>query len=262
MFSWRIQGIYWCGFPLPHGCLSSAGLHFVRVWRHLATVFVLVPKLYKQQEDQTLSKQANKFGISKQDNHVGVCRGWYPWIHTPHPFPVWVTPYRKCNTHTRTLVKFCTLISCSWFCTFLWSDDPVKSIYQMQPNHAKLNMFHFLPNVIGQAFNLSVCQEALPHLSITAMPVLKQKSIGGNSSCQIVFKNVGRQLIPVITSEWKQNNVVTSLNSKKLCYRYMIKFSVGICLLPGYSWGTEIRPCIFFIWWVDRDISCATFSVR
>lgn len=76
-------------------------------------------------------------------------------------------------------------------------------------------MFHFLQNGIGQAFNLSVCQGASPHPSITALPVLKQKSIGGNSSCQIVFKNVGRQLIPVITSEWKQNNVVTSLNRKK-----------------------------------------------
>lgn len=123
-------------------------------------------------------------------------------------------------------------------------------------------MFHFLRNGSGQAFNLSVCQEASPHPSITALPVLKQKSIGGNSSCQIVFKNVGRQLIPVITSERKQNNVVTSLNrKKKVCYRYMIKLSVGICLLPGCSWGTEIRPCIFFIWWVDRDISCATFCV-
>lgn len=115
-------------------------------------------------------------------------------------------------------------------------------------------MLHFLQNGIGQAFNLSVCQGASPHPSITALPVLKQKSIGGNSSCQTVFKNVGRQLIPVITSEWKQNNVVTSLNRKKRCYRYMIKLSVGICLLSGCSWGTEIRPCIFFIWWVDADI--------
>ncbi len=34
MFLWKIPGIYWCGFPLPCGCLSSTGLHFVRVWRH------------------------------------------------------------------------------------------------------------------------------------------------------------------------------------------------------------------------------------
>lgn len=38
------SGIYWCGFPLPRGCLSSTGLYFVRVWRHLATVFVFVLK--------------------------------------------------------------------------------------------------------------------------------------------------------------------------------------------------------------------------
>lgn len=65
----------------------------------------LSQKLHKQQKDWTLSKQANKFYIFRQDNHVGGCRGWYPWIHTPHPFPAWVI-LRIQHPHMHTQLFF------------------------------------------------------------------------------------------------------------------------------------------------------------
>lgn len=49
-------------------------------------------------------KQANKFCISRQDNYVGGCRGWYLAINIPHPFPVWVMPpMQHPQAHTRNL---------------------------------------------------------------------------------------------------------------------------------------------------------------
>ncbi len=71
-------------------------LHWVAFCQDLTALSHRVcfcPKSFISNERIELKrKQANKFCISMQDNHVGGCRGWYPWINTPHPFPVWVMP--------------------------------------------------------------------------------------------------------------------------------------------------------------------------
>lgn len=111
----------------------------------------------------------------------------------------------------------------------------------MQPNHT----FHFLQNGIGQTSNLSVCQKTSPHLSITALAVLKQKSMGGNSSCRVVLKKkktiVGRQLILVIRTMLLHRSIF-------FFYRYMIQLFIGLALLSRCSWSIKIGLYIFVIW--------------
>lgn len=100
--------------------------------------------------------------------------------------------------------------------------------------------------------NLSVSQKTSAHLSITALAVLKQKSMGGISRCQVVLKDWGRRLILVIRT--------MLLHPSKKCYWCMIQL---LWILSGCSWGIEIGLYIFFIWWFNPSVFsfCATFFV-